>query len=99
MKKIILALALSVSSMSAFSQGFVQPRVSQWGNNVQIQIFNHTDYAVSCSGWINFSYWSGRQRSEYFNDYVQSRFNSYRTVYNHDWNDRVSRVNHSIYCY
>ncbi len=85
--------------MSVFAQRLVEPRVYQWGNNVQVEIRNDTQFHVSCSGWINFSYWSGRFRTEYFSDFVAAGFTSYRTIYNRDFNDRVSYVHHSISCY
>lgn len=100
MKKLILALLVTVSA-SAFAEkeSIVFPRVYNYGSSVQVQVWNHTDRSVNCSGFVNITLQSGKRESEYYFDFVSARFTSYRTFYMRDLNDRVSFVNHSIFCH
>lgn len=100
MKKLFLVSALLFSfSALAEQEAVVFPQVYNYGTNVQVRIWNHTDRSVSCSGFVNLYYQSGARDSEYFYDHVSARFTSYRNIYPRRLNDRVMNVNHSISCF
>lgn len=100
MKKIILALALTISA-SAFAEkaSVIFPQVYNYGSSVQVQIWNHTDKYVTCSGSIWMRTEKGVSYSEYLFDSVMPRFSAYRSFYARDYNDRIQSVNHSIFCH
>lgn len=100
MKKFFLALALVVSA-SAFAgeKTVIFPQVYNYGFNVQVTVWNHTDRSVNCSGPLYLTYQSGARETEYFWDNVMARFTSYRTVYPRRTNDRITMVSHSISCF
>ncbi len=99
MKKIILGLALlACGSAFAEEKAVVFPQVYNYGFNIQIQVWNHTDRAVNCSGFIYYNTQGGFRDSEYYFDYVGARFNSFRTIYPRTSGDRVLSVSHSIFC-
>lgn len=99
MKKIILGLALIISA-PAFAEkaSIVFPQVYNYGSSVEVQIWNHTDRYVTCSGslWIRTE--KGNSYSEYLFDHVMPRFSAYRSFYARDFNDRIQSVRHSIFC-
>lgn len=99
MKKIILGLAL-LSSVPAFAgdKAVVFPQVYNYGFNIQVQVWNNTDRAVNCSGFIYYNTQGGFRDSEYYFDYVSARFNSFRTIYPRTSGDRILSVSHSIFC-
>ncbi len=99
MKKIILGLAL-LSSVSATASDklVVFPQVYNYGFNIQVQVWNNTDRAVNCSGFIYYNTQGGFRDSEYYFDYVSARFNSFRTIYPSTSGDRILSVSHSIFC-
>lgn len=99
MKKIILALALTMSA-SAFAEkvSSIWPRVYNNGSSVQVQIWNHTDQYVTCSGSIWMRTEKGNSYSEYLFDSVMPRFTAYRSFYARDFNDRIVSADHSIFC-
>lgn len=99
MKKIFITLMLAFSA-TAFAEktATIFPHVYNYGSSVQVQVWNHTDRAVNCSGFVYMNLQSGKRTSEYYFDYVSPRFTSYRSIYSRDMNDRIVSVNHSIFC-
>ncbi len=99
MKKIFIMLCV-LFSMTALAENnlSVWPQVYNYGRNVQVQVWNHTDNAVNCSGPIYMTMEDGTTDHEYYFDYVSPRFSSFRTIYPHDFNARISHVSHSIWC-
>ncbi len=99
MKNLFLALALTISA-SAFAEkaSIIFPRVYNTGSSVQVEIWNHTDKYVTCSGSIWMRTEKGNSYSEYYFDSIMPRFTSYRTFYSRDFQDRVVSVNNGIFC-
>jgi hypothetical protein len=99
MKKIILALALTISA-AAFAEtaSTIFPRVYNYGTNVQIQVWNHTDRYVTCSGPVWMTTDSGLNISEYYFDSVMPRTTAFRTLHARNFQDPIRFVNHSIFC-
>ena len=99
MKKIFIVLSI-LFSMSALAEATVSvwPRVYNNGRSVQVQVWNNTNRGVNCSGPIYMTMEDGTTDHEYYFDYVSARFSSYRTVYPRDFNARIDRVHHSIWC-
>lgn len=99
MKKLILSMALLVST-SAFAEiNNVWPHVINLGNHVQVQIMNHTPRNVICSGWIHLDFMSGRRDSLHFYEMVFARQSRFRTIYPRQMNDRIRFASHSIFCH
>lgn len=100
MKTLFITLALAFAA-SAFAEEktVVFPSVYNYGSNVQVQVWNHTDRNVNCSGFVYLNYQSGVRDQEYYFDYVSARFTSYRTIWPRRTGDRILSVNHSISCF
>lgn len=100
MKKLLLTCSLLLSSVAfAETKTVVFPQVWNYGTSVQIQIWNHTDRSISCSGPVYLNMQSGERIHEYFYDFVSARFTSYRTIFSRNMNDRISSVSHMISCF
>lgn len=99
MKKFMVALALTISA-SAFAEkaSVIFPHVYNYGSSVQVQIWNHTDKYVSCSGPLWMTTEKGVSYSEYLFDSIMPRMTAYRSFYSRDFNDRIRNVSHSIFC-
>jgi hypothetical protein len=99
MKKIILALALSLSTAVIASENTsLFPRIYNYGTSVQIQVWNYTDRYVTCSGPLWISTQSGASYREYYFDSIMPGFTSYRIIRGRDFQDRMTYINHSIFC-
>jgi hypothetical protein len=100
MKKIFLALVLTCTA-SAFAgkDAVVFPRVYNYGSSIQVQVWNHTDKTVTCSGSIFGRTVKGVSYSDFYFDTVTPSFTSYRSFYTRDFSDRFFSVRHNIYCY
>lgn len=99
MKTTILTLGLIFSSLAfAGKDTSVWPNVYNFGNHVQVQVWNHTDKEVRCSGFVYMDMESGERTSEHYFDWVRARGSSFRNVYPRIFNDRIRSVNHSIWC-
>ncbi len=99
MKKFIIALSLMVSA-SAFAETatVIFPRVYSWGNRVEVDIWNHSDRDVTCSGPIYMTLQSGATQFDSYYDWVPARMSRYRSIYARDFNDPIRSVSHSIWC-
>lgn len=99
MKKLILALSLAISGL-AFSgeQAAIYPQVINFGNSIQIQVWNHTDAYITCSGPVWITTETGASYSEHYFDSVMPKFTSYRRIQARNFQDRIRFVNHSIFC-
>jgi len=99
MKKVFFLIALMFSFASfAETAASVWPHVYNYGHAAQVQVWNHTDRAVRCSGWVYMTMESGERESQHYYDFVSPRFSSYRMVYPRFTNSRISHVSHSIWC-
>lgn len=100
MKKFILALALSLSA-SAFAENVsvIFPRIYNIGSSVQVQVWNHTDKFITCSGPIWMRTDRGFTYSTSYYDTIGPRFTSYRTLSLGNYNDRIRSVSHNVYCF
>lgn len=98
MKKFILAFSLLASSLAFAEPAMVFPRVINFGNSVQVQVYNNTPQHVTCSGSVFITLNSGRSYSEYYLDTVMPNFMSNRSFYVRDFRDQIRFVNHSIFC-
>ena len=101
MKKMILGLALLVSfgAFASEEKTAIFPRVYNAGYAIQVQVWNHTDRAVNCSGFINYTLMDGTRDSAYYSDYVFARQNTFRMIYPRGTSERINWVSHSIYCF
>ncbi len=99
MKKFLILATLALSATAfAETNTVIFPRVYNWGNQVQVDIWNHTDRDVTCSGPIYMTLESGATQYESYFDWVPARFSRYRTIYSRDFNDRIRSVSHNIWC-
>ncbi len=99
MKNLMIALLLTIStSVFAEKVSIIFPQVYNTGSSVQVQVWNHTDRYVTCSGSIWMRTEKGQNYSEYYFDSIMPRFTAYRSFYSRDFSDRIVSVNHSIFC-
>lgn len=99
MKNLFLCISILVSgSVSAAADITVFPNVYNYGGRAEVQVWNHTDKTIRCSGWVDLRLESGRSESDYYFDTVPPRSNSYRSVYPRNFQDRIRFVSHSIFC-
>ena len=75
------------------------PRVSAWGNSVEVSIQNYDDQSYRCSGSVWMRLESGRSRSEYVSILVYPRSSAYKRIYNYNPQDRIRSASHTISCF
>lgn len=99
MKKVFFLIAL-MFSFSAFAEkaASVWPHVYNFGHAAQVQVWNHTDREVRCSGWVYMTMENGETDSQHYFDWVYARSSRHRMVYPRFSNERISHVSHSIWC-
>lgn len=99
---------VGVTSLKGDTENFVEvkseklrpwPRVTAWGNSVEVAITNYDDQTYRCSGSVWMRLESGRSRSEFVSVIVYPRSNAYRRIYNYDMRDRIRSASHSISCF
>lgn len=100
MKILILAMSL-FSSVSALAQHVtVFPRIINFGNAVQVQIYNSTEDDIHCSGSVTMHTQSNRIETNFFSDYIRSHQTAFSPMYYlMDHSDRISYANENINCY
>ncbi len=103
MKKLFLTMALVVAA-PVFAQQFppmerpIFPKVWNFGNSVQLDIWNTNRRAVSCMGRIYMYTAANQQQSEFVSEYVWGMGSVLRTYRLNNPQDRIVSVNHSIFC-
>ncbi|MAZ49607.1 MAG: hypothetical protein CME65_13690 [Halobacteriovoraceae bacterium] len=75
------------------------PRVTNWGNSVEVSIQNYDDKNYRCTGSVWLRLESGRSRSEFVSMVVYARSSAYRRIYNYSPRDRIRSASHSISCF
>lgn len=99
MKKLFLGLMMTLSAVAfAGKESVIFPHVYNYGSSVQVQVWNTTNRMVTCSGWINMTLQSGKRDQAHYFEMLSPGFNSFRTFYTRDFNDRVMSVYHTIFC-
>ncbi len=96
--KTFLLVAAFVTSFGASAQVYVNPTIFNFGNSVQVQIYNTNDFDISCSGSVNMYTQQNRMESGYYFDQVRKGSMSMRSFYLMNMNDRVNYTSHSIFC-
>jgi hypothetical protein len=97
MNKFILSLVILFST--SLAHAMVWPQVYNWGNRVEVQIHNRELRPISCSGSIRLLLESGESETHFHYSHVPGRSFSTRSYYTRSFNDRIRRVNHSIFCH
>ena len=97
MKTFLIAL-IAATSLSASAQTYVRAQVINFGNSVQVQVYNTADQDISCSGNINMHTQSGRMEFAYYFDTIRKGSFSTRHFYARNFNDRIMYTTDSIYC-
>lgn len=99
MKKLILGLALTLSSFAfAEKQSMVFPQVYNFGSSIQVNVWNTTDKNFWCNGSVTMYLDNGKQESEYYTEFVSSRYNSIRMIYPREFGTRITSYYHNIWC-
>lgn len=99
MKKFILIAVLAFSGATfAETKTVIFPRIYNWGNSVQVDVWNYSNIDVTCSGPIYMTLESGATQYDSYFDWVPARTSRFRTIYSRDLNDRIRSVNHNIWC-
>jgi hypothetical protein len=96
--KTFLLVAAFVTSFGASAQVYVNPNIFNFGNSVQIQIYNTNDFDISCSGSVNIFTHQNRMESGYYFEQIRKGSLSIRNFYLMDMNNRVNFTSHSIFC-
>ena len=96
--KTFLLVAAFVTSFGASAQVYVNPTIFNFGNSIQVQIYNTNDFDISCSGSVNMYTQQNRTESGYYFDQVRKGSVSLRSFYLMNMGDRVSFTSHSIFC-
>lgn len=97
--KLFSTLLLVSLSLPAFGQIVnVYPQIINMGSQVQLQVHNHTNFNIFCSGFVNIFTMNNMSRTEYFSEFISARMMRNRTYFLPNFNDRVRFANHSITC-
>lgn len=101
MKTFLLSVVLLVSA-SAFAQRdpyrSVYPRVTNWGNLVEVSAWNQNRISVSCSGQIGMDFEDGSYETTYISMFVPAMGSRSQRFYPRERNLRIRFISHSIWC-
>lgn len=99
MKKLMIAATLLITT-SAFAQMSrpIYPQVMNFGNSVQVQIYNPNQKMHHCSGFVNINLIPMGTESQYFSEYIRPNSSFTRTIWLRTMGARVSHAYHSIFC-
>lgn len=98
-------IALFVMVLSSFTvlasnkTSPVWPIINNYGNALQVQVFNSAANDISCSGSVNAYLSSGRMQSFYFFEMISKGSFASRYYSIFGVNERITHYNHSIFCY
>ncbi|MBY0517620.1 MAG: hypothetical protein K2P81_11960 [Bacteriovoracaceae bacterium] len=100
--KMIIAAIIALSAFSALARPGdrvnVRPRLWNFGNQVQVEIWNTTQVDIECRGTISISGQRSMQ-SEYYWETIYRGMSQTRTYWLRDFQDRVIFSNEFINCY
>jgi hypothetical protein len=101
--KWFVALLFCISLAHAFDRpgdpAYIRPRIWNFSNQVQVEIWNTTDTDIECRGTISIQSERGRYQSEYYWETIYRGMSRTRNFWLRDFNDRVRFVNEFINCY
>lgn len=95
--KLLILIAILLMSTAAVASS-VYPRLTVWPNSAEVQVWNHTDKDVQCSGSISIWTQQNRYRSHFYHRIVRAKSNDYQRFPNFYYNDPYRNGHHSIYC-
>jgi hypothetical protein len=96
---LVACLLLSMSAFASEKTVSVWPTIFNYGNALQVQVYNTTESDITCSGSINAYLNDGRMQSFYFFESVMkgSFASRYYSVFG--MNIRIVNYSHFINCY
>lgn len=98
MKTLIASVVLAASFSASAQMVNVYPRIYNFGNQAQVQVYNSSEFDVNCSGFIYLNTQRGRMESHYYSDYIYRGHSSMRFFYLRDFQDNITYSHHSIRC-
>lgn len=100
--KSLFLMALVLVSFSALAQRepyrTVYPRVSNWGNMVEVSAWNQNRISVSCSGRIGMDFADGTYETAYVSFFVPAMGSRSQRFYPRNRDARIRFVSDSIWC-
>lgn len=99
MKSILLVAAFLLSLPVLAQSVYLNPTLFVNGNSVMVQINNHTDSNVNCSGTVMMQTYLGRTETGFYSSFIPKKSFSTRSVYLYSMSDRITFANHFINCY
>ncbi|MGE3610624.1 MAG: hypothetical protein AB7I27_13620 [Bacteriovoracaceae bacterium] len=99
MKKFIFSVLL-LTSLPSFA-GMVWPSVYNFGNRVEVRIYNTSQDDVTCSGQVNMDTNKGKRDSRFYFRRISRGMFDFESYWlsSSDSQERYVSVNHSISCY
>lgn len=98
MKTILFALALTCSSATFAQAVYVRPTIFNFGNSIQVQVNNNTEFNIHCSGTVQAHTMLGRSETFFYNDMIRSRSFSSRNFMSMNMGDRITSTFDFIHC-
>lgn len=100
--KIFLLTVMMLSSFAALAQRepyrTVYPRVSNWGNMIEVSAWNRNRIHVSCSGQIGMDFEDGTYETAYISFFVPAMGSRSQRLYPRNRDARIRFVSDSIWC-
>lgn len=100
--KPFLLCALLLTSLSALAQRDpyrpVYPRVTNWGNIVEVSAWNHNRIHVSCSGQIGMDFEDGSYETTYISMFIPAMGSRSQRYHPRNRDSRIRFMSHSIWC-
>lgn len=94
----LFSLSLAVQAKDPGDRVSITPRVWNFSNMAQVDIWNTSEADIDCSGSIQMYTRSGRTQYEYYWETIYSGFSRTRSYYLRDYTDRITSVYHTIHC-
>lgn len=98
MKTLIATLVLAASFSASAQMVNVYPRIFNFGNQAQVQVYNTSEFDINCNGFVYLNTQRGRMESHYYSDRIYKGHSSMRSFYLMNFQDRITFSHHSIYC-
>ncbi len=102
--KWLLAIVLTATSAYAMTDApgdpvYVRPRIWNFGNQVQVEVWNTTEVDIVCRGSVTIRTQRGAYQIEYFYETIYRGMTGRQTYWIRDFQDRVAFTTEFINCY
>lgn len=98
MKNIMLVTCFLLTGTALAQSRPIFPQISNFGNSIQLQIFNPNLNPVFCSGSVTINVIPRGMETHYVNVSIPPRMNVVRQIWPRQVGGRIANAYHSLFC-